>query len=97
MNGTGAALTRKSRRYGQLTSRKAASSRPGDGDVAIALAWIRAPSTTSRGCGPHQADWALNASNGLLIVSGAVRHNIAKDDPWLVMACAGAGEPGHRL
>jgi len=31
-----------------------------------------------------QADWALNSANGLLIVSGGVRHNIAKDDPSLV-------------
>jgi pimeloyl-ACP methyl ester carboxylesterase len=31
-----------------------------------------------------QAAWALNSTNGLLIVSGAVRHNIAKDDPSLV-------------
>ena len=33
----------------------------------------------------HQADWALNSTNGLLIVSGAVRHNIAKDDPSLLV------------
>jgi pimeloyl-ACP methyl ester carboxylesterase len=33
----------------------------------------------------HQADWSLNSTNGLLIVSGAVRHNVAKDDPSLVV------------
>jgi pimeloyl-ACP methyl ester carboxylesterase len=33
----------------------------------------------------HQADWALNSANGLLIVSGAVGHNIAKSDPSLVV------------
>jgi pimeloyl-ACP methyl ester carboxylesterase len=32
----------------------------------------------------HQAEWALDSTNGLLIVSGAVRHNVAKDDPALV-------------
>ena len=33
----------------------------------------------------HQADWALDSSNGLLIVSGAVGHNVAKADPSLVV------------
>ena len=33
----------------------------------------------------HQSDWVLNSTNGLLIVSGAVKHNIAKDDPSLVV------------
>lgn len=32
----------------------------------------------------HQADWALDSLNGLLIVTGAVGHNVAKDDPSLV-------------
>lgn len=32
----------------------------------------------------HQANWALESSNGLLIVSGAVGHNVAKADPALV-------------
>ena len=32
----------------------------------------------------HQANWALDSSNGLLIVSGAVEHNVAKADPSLV-------------
>jgi len=32
----------------------------------------------------HQANWALDSSNGLLIVSGAVGHNVAKADPALV-------------
>jgi pimeloyl-ACP methyl ester carboxylesterase len=33
----------------------------------------------------HQANWALDSSNGLLIVSGAVGHNVAKADPSLVV------------
>jgi pimeloyl-ACP methyl ester carboxylesterase len=33
----------------------------------------------------HQAKWALNSSNGLLIVSGAVGHNVAKENPSLVV------------
>ena len=33
----------------------------------------------------HQASWALDSSNGLLIVSGAVGHNVAKADPGLVV------------
>ena len=33
----------------------------------------------------HQSDWALASSNGLLIVSGAVGHNVAKADPSLVV------------
>ena len=33
----------------------------------------------------HQGDWALNSSNGLLIVSGAVKHDVAEDDPALVV------------
>jgi pimeloyl-ACP methyl ester carboxylesterase len=33
----------------------------------------------------HQADWILDSSNGLLIVSGSVGHNVAKDDPSLVV------------
>ena len=33
----------------------------------------------------HQANWALESSNGLLIVSGAVGHNVAKADPSLVV------------
>lgn len=32
----------------------------------------------------HQSKWALDSSNGLLIVSGAVGHNVAKNDPRLV-------------
>ncbi|HXG57374.1 MAG TPA: alpha/beta hydrolase [Vicinamibacterales bacterium] len=32
----------------------------------------------------HQGDWALSSSNGLLIVSGSVGHNIQRDDPALV-------------
>ena len=32
----------------------------------------------------HQANWALDSSNGLLIVSGAVKHDVAEDDPALV-------------
>jgi hypothetical protein len=33
----------------------------------------------------HQANWALDSSNGLLIVSGAVGHHVAKVDPSLVV------------
>jgi pimeloyl-ACP methyl ester carboxylesterase len=33
----------------------------------------------------HQANWALDSSNGFLIVSGAVGHNVAKADPALVV------------
>ena len=33
----------------------------------------------------HQANWVLDSSNGLLIVSGAVGHNVAKADPSLVV------------
>lgn len=33
----------------------------------------------------HQANWVLESSNGLLIVSGAVGHNVAKADPSLVV------------
>jgi hypothetical protein len=33
----------------------------------------------------HQGDWTLGSSKGLLIVSGAVEHNIQRDDPALVV------------
>lgn len=33
----------------------------------------------------HQSEWALTSSKGLLVVSGAVGHNIQRDDPALVM------------
>ena len=32
----------------------------------------------------HQSEWSLNSSNGLLIVSGAIKHDVAGDDPLLV-------------
>jgi len=33
----------------------------------------------------HQSEWVLNSSNGLLIVSGAIKHDVASDDPLLVV------------
>jgi hypothetical protein len=33
----------------------------------------------------HQAEWALQSSNGLFIVSGDTRQNVAKDAPELVL------------